>query len=115
MAVIDTLKDLLGDGVNQTAAQFCLDDCTRLALDYCHLEELPAGLESTVIRMAVDMYRLEGYGQAVGSLGEVTSIKEGDTTITFEHNKYNTQTGAGGAALLKNYSARLNAFRKVRW
>lgn len=113
--MLDKLKSLLGPNVNEEAAQFCLDECQGLALDYCNLEELPAGLESTVVRMAVDMYRLEGYGDTAGALGEVTSIKAGDTTVTYEHNKYNAQTGAGGASLLKNYSARLNSYRKLRW
>lgn len=114
MPMLDTLKSLLGPNVVEEAAQFCLDECEGLALDYCNLEELPTGLQSTVIRMAVDLYRLEGYGDAAGAVGEVTSIKEGDTTITYERNRYNAQTGAGGAALLKNYSARLNSYRKLR-
>ena len=112
--MIDTLKGLLGAGVNETGAQFCLDDCTRLALDYCHLEELPAGLESTVIRMAVDMYRLEGYGQAATPKGPVTALKEGDQSVSYAADRAGAIAGSG-AKLLTDYAGRLNEYRKLRW
>lgn len=114
MAMIDTLKGLLGDGANETGAQFCLDDCTRLVLDYCHLEELPVELESTVIRMVVDMYRLEGYGQAAVPKGPVTALKEGDQSVSFAADRAGAIAGSG-AKLLTDYTSRLNGFRKLRW
>lgn len=112
--MLDTLKSLLGSGVNEEAAQFCLSECEGLALDYCNLEELPAGLESTVIRMAVDLYRLEGYGQITPPKGPVTGLKEGDQSVSFATDRATAIAGRG-AILLTDYAVRLNAFRKLRW
>ena len=112
--MINTLKSLLGPNVNEEAAQFCLDDAQQLVLDYCNLEDLPAGLESTVIRMAVDMYRLEGYGQAAVPKGPVTAVKEGDQSVSFAADRGVAIAGSG-ASLLKGYARRLNSYRKLRW
>jgi len=114
MTMLDTLQGLLGAGVNETAAQFCLDDCQRLALDYCNLEELPVGLESTVVRMAADLYRLQGYGQAAVPKGPVTSLKEGDQAVSYAADRAGAIAGSG-AVLLTNYAGRLNEYRKLRW
>lgn len=112
--MLEKLLALLGDGANAAAAEFCLDDCTHLALDYCNLDVLPAGLESTVVRMAVDLYRLQGYGQEAAPEGPVTAVKEGDQSISYAADRAGAIAGAG-AALLTNYAVRLNAYRKLRW
>ena len=111
--MLEKLKKLLGSGVNEEGAQFSLDDAQQLVLDYCHLEELPAGLQSTVIRMAVDLYRLEGYGQVSPPKGPITGLKEGDQSVSFAADRATAIAGAG-AALLTNYAVRLNAYRKLR-
>ena len=112
--MLEKLLALLGDGANTTAAEFCLDECTHLALGYCNLDALPAGLESTVLRMAVDLYRLQGYGQAAAPEGPLTAVKEGDQSISYAADRAGAIAGAG-AALLTNYAVRLNAYRKLRW
>lgn len=114
MAMLDTMQGLLPAGANETAAQFCLDDCTHLVLDYCHLDELPRELESVVIRMAVDLYRLQGYGQATAPEGPVTQLKEGDQSVSYAADRAGAIAGSG-AALLTNYAGRLTPFRKLRW
>ena len=114
MPMLDTLKSLLGPTVIEGAAQFCLEEAQQLALDYCNLEALPAGLESTVVRMAADLYRIEGYGQASVPKGPVTAVKEGDQSVSFAADRAGAIAG-NGASLLKGYTQRLNAYRKLRW
>lgn len=59
--------------------------------------------------MAVDLYRMGGYGQAEAPRGAVSAVTEGEQSISF--------AGASSdvSGLLKNYAVRLNAYRKLRW
>ena len=111
---VSTLKELLGmdaeDTGKDTLLQFVLDNVQEVILNYCHIDELPDGLSNTAYRMAVDLYRNEGIGSAEGKTGDVTSIKEGDTEISFGSSKYS----AGFAeSVLKNYAMQLNIYRRV--
>ncbi len=111
---IATLKPLVGLSVSDTSKDdvltFILSDVQEVILNYCHIDELPDGLSNTAYRMAMDLYRNEGIGDADESAGNVTSIKEGDTQINFGSSKYE-QTFA--ESLLKNYSQQLNRYRKL--
>ncbi len=106
------LKSLLSieDAALDTALQFVLDDVVETILNYCNLDELPAGLENTAYRMAIDIYRAEGIGSSSLSAGIVTSIKEGDATVSFADQSskdYYTES------ILKNYTAQLNRYRRL--
>lgn len=107
------LKSLLGipeDDVSQQAIlEFIIDDVTEMILNYCNLEELPAGLMSTAYRMAIDLYRNDRPGEP-GSPLSVASISEGDTSTSFTST---ADTLAGG--ILKDYQGQLNRYRKLRW
>lgn len=109
---LDKLKKLLGitDAAQEIALQFILDDVTETILNYCNLNELPQGLENTAYRMAIDVYRAEGIGANEAPTGNVSSIKEGDTTVSFKQvvseNYYTT-------SVLKNYTVQLNRYRRM--
>lgn len=110
LPVLRTLIGARAEAASDEILLYCLDDCMELALRYCSIEELPDGLARVVIDMAADKYRLSGYGRAEPVRGAVTQIREGEQSVSF-----------GGAAaldasgLLKNYAARLNAYRRLRW
>ena len=111
------LKNLLGldavDTSNDAALQFALDDAEEIILNYCNISKMPKGLEKTMYRMAMDLYRNEQPGTAKGSTsGSVSSIEEGDTTVSFNTNSYDE---AFASSLLKMYSKSLNRYRKVAW
>lgn len=112
---LEKLKSLLGiapeDTTKDTALQFVLDDVQETILNYCHLEELPVGLLNTAYRMAMDLYRNEGPGDASAPLGPVSSITEGDTTTAF---RARADEGFKDS-LLKNYKAQLNRYRVLTW
>lgn len=109
---LDKFKQLLGiaDAAQETALQFILDDITETILNYCHLTELPEGLENTAYRMAIDVYRAEGIGANDAPLGNVSSIKEGDATVSF---KQAVSESFYTASVLKNYAVQLNRFRRL--
>ncbi len=114
MLTVERLKPLLGiaaaDTTQDTSIAFILGDVTETILNYCNLLELPAGLENTACRMAMDLYRNEGVGDAEAP-SAVSSIEEGDTTVQFrkavDENFKDT--------LLKNYTPQLNRYRRVSW
>jgi len=120
--MLEKLKLLLGITGNEKDGllQFVLDTVTDMVKNYCHMaidEAIPAQLENVVVRMAVDMWRAEGYGNETNSNAEVTSVKRGDVTTSFRPvgGDFNANTGAGGADFIKAYTKQLNAFRKVGW
>ena len=99
----DKLKLLLGiTGEDRDdILSFALETATDMALGYCNLDELPPQLENTVVRMAADLYRSEGYG---------------DVTVNYgSGNNGNTAQITGGKSILDDYRAQLNAFRRLRW
>lgn len=120
--MLEKMKLLLGITGNEKDGllQFVLDTVTDMVKNYCHMsidEATPAQLENVVVRMAVDMWRAEGYGNETNGNAEVTSVKRGDVTTSFRPvgGDFNANTGAGGADFIKAYTKQLNAFRKVGW
>lgn len=105
---LQTMRLLLGieDEKQDGVLRYCLDACKCMVLDYCNIELLPAVLMPVVIDMAIDKYRMEGYGKQ----GAVAAISEGEQSVSFGNA---TQLDASG--FLKGYAARLNAHRKLRW
>lgn len=108
------LKLLLGiapeDMSQDVFLQFIMDDVEEMVKNYCKLQEVPKGLVNTCYRMAMDIYRAEGIGEADAPLS-VSSITEGDTSTSFG----SSRTEWLKDTLLKDYKAQLNAYRKLRW
>lgn len=107
------IKALLGIPAEDTAQdiplQFVLDDVQETILNYCNLNELPAGLTNTAYRMALDLYRYERPGNGEVPLA-VTSISEGDTSTSFA-----SAADALAGGILKDYQGQLNRYRKLVW
>lgn len=88
---------------------FILADVEEVIKNYCNVEEMPEGLEQTAYRMAVDLYRNENIGQEESASGPVSSLTEGDTSVSFrqyadEHFK---------DTVLKSYKPVLNRYRRI--
>lgn len=111
---LDKLKELLGldlkDTSNNGTLNFIIDDIKEIILNYCNVEEIPKGLMNTAYRMAIDAYRNENIGQEENSLGSVSSINEGDTTVN-----YRSSAAEFKDSLIKDYKIQLNQYRKIRW
>lgn len=110
------MRGLLGisDDGQDTILDFVLDSVQEGILNYCNLSELPAGLENTAYRMAVDLYRAEGYGSEAVPAGEVQAVKEGDTQVTFRDASAGNAYASYMAGILKNYTVQLNRYRRIR-
>lgn len=106
------LKDILGikDSDKDITLQFVLSDVKQIIKNYCHIKEVPEELNTTVLKMAIDMYRNENLGEEESSLGPISSITEGDTSIS-----YRSSANEFKDSLLKDYKAQLNKYRKLVW
>ena len=108
----ETLKQLLGiTGTEKDAVlDFIIADVTETICNYCNLRELPAGLQNTAYRMAMDLYRAEGLGSEAAPV-TVTALKEGDVSYQMQQNTHNA---VYASSLLKNYTAQLNRYRRLK-
>ena len=113
---INDLKPLLGLEVTDTSKEsvltFVLGNVAEVICNYCHIAEVPRGLEYTAYRMAMDLYRNEGIGEADsdGNIGRVSSIDEGDVKISFGASHFDSSFLN---SLLKVYTPQLNRYRKL--
>lgn len=91
--------------------QFVLDLAIDKVKNYCHIEAIPKGLENTVVRLAVDLLRIEGYGSEEKPK-EVTAVRRGDVSTSFASvsTSENIQSD-----FLSKYKGELNSFRKLKW
>ena len=122
--ILSRLKTLLGiTGEDKdTLLQFALDDTKMIILNYCNLTFIPKGLETVWLKMAIEFYKSSG--ASTGSInvgasasGKVSSISEGDTSVSFDTSNSTGSTSAQTSTtdgLINNYIVQLNQFRKVR-
>ncbi len=109
---IEKLKKLLGiTGAEQDPLlEFVIEDVTETIKNYCNLVSIPTGLMNTAYRMAMDLYRNENLGDSSISIGQVSSITEGDTSTSFK-----SSTAEFKDHIMKDYKAQLNKYRKLVW
>lgn len=106
------LKDLIGiskeDASKDVSLEFIMDSVKEIIMNYCNVDEIPDGLNTTAYRMALDIYQNDNVS-AESKTGPVSSITEGDTTVSFD-------TSSGDAfkdSLIKKYEAQLKRYRRV--
>lgn len=112
MTQLEKLKLLLGikDDKKDLILEFTLDKIEETIKNYCNIRQIPKELETTVLSMAMELYRIENFGSE--ELGkDIKSIAVGDTTTTFESNT--SKDVAKG--LLKNYTTQIDPFKDLRW
>lgn len=109
---VEKLKKLLGiTGTEQDPIlEFIIDDVTETIKNYCHVSSIPSGLLNTAYRMAMDLYRNENIGDLSISIGQVSSITEGDTSTSFK-----SSTAEFKDHIMKDYRTQLNKYRKLVW
>lgn len=87
-------------------------DAVQDVKNFCNLEELPEALHSTVVRIAMDMWRGAGYGQDAAPK-QVTAVKRGDVQTSFAAPGYAGGNSGGGVDYKTPYLNILYNFRKV--
>lgn len=111
--MLERLNNLLGitEENPNPYTEFALEDAKNKVLNYCNIEEIPQQLETTVIRLAMDIFRGGGYGEETVT-GQVVSVKRGDTSTTFADT---SKSEAIDTDYISKYRAILNSYRKLRW
>ncbi|HBF8863056.1 TPA: phage head-tail connector protein, partial [Clostridioides difficile] len=75
---VERLKKLLGfsreDDSKDTILEFILEDVEEMVKNYCNVPTIPEQLNSTILRMAIDMYKNESLGSEDIALGSISSI-----------------------------------------
>lgn len=111
---LNQLKGRLGIVVTDISKDdnllFAIEDAEETIKGYCNIAEIPEGLNTTVIRMAMELYRNENLGDEEIALGSVSSISEGSTSTSFRSSSSEFKD-----SLLKDYKSRLNKYRKLVW
>ncbi|HBG1527052.1 phage head-tail connector protein [Clostridioides difficile] len=111
---VERLKKLLGfsreDDSKDTILEFILEDVEEMVKNYCNVPTIPEQLNNTILRMAIDMYKNESLGSEDIALGSISSISEGDTSVS-----YRSSASEFKESLLKDYKSQLNRYRKLRW
>lgn len=81
---LEQLKTLLNiaDDTKDTL-MIIIDECIDRVVNYCRRDDFPDGLVSLLPIMAHRTYISGGYGRAEPT-GAVTSIKQGDRTVSYE-------------------------------
>ncbi len=114
MTNIEKLKKILGIPLDNDSKdfllEFTLEDVEQIIKDYCNIKEIPKELNNTVLRMAVDLYRNENLGEEDTPLGSISSIGEGDTSVS-----YRSANAEFKDSLIKDYKVQLNRYRKLVW
>ena len=114
MTQLEKLKRLLGIELTDTTKdfllEFTLEDTEQIIKDYCNIKEIPIELNNTVLKMAIDLYRNENLGEEDSSLGSISSITEGDTSIS-----YRSSATEFKDSLIEDYKAQLNRYRRLVW
>lgn len=112
MAQLEKLKQLLGitDDTKDLILGFAIERVENAIKSYCNIKEIPEEINSTVLSMAMELYRIENFGSEEEGK-DIKSIQVGDTTTTFETNKKIDTP----KEFLKGYKAQLDPFRKLRW
>lgn len=121
MGNIQTAKVLIDrDDINEDKLILYFDMVERKVRAYCHIpsgEDLDPNLDFLIAEMVAQFYKLnnpvlESYGSGSASGGkEVTSIKRGDTTITYGGDS----TGGDDKRSMKTVDEFVSDYRSQLW
>lgn len=109
---------LIGDReINTDLLTFYFDMIEQRVMSFCHIPEIPPALEHIIIQMVVAFWELKHPADGDIAAGkEITSIKRGDTTITYGAESASRSGGGsvdGIDAFVNSYYKQLYPFRRL--
>lgn len=118
IATLKTLAGITDDSEADAGAialrdenlQFICDYVEEIVLNHCHIKAFPQGLTHTGYMMALDLLKYGGIGQETAVMS-ATTVKEGDASVSYGK----TAPDNFETSILKQYKAKLNAYRKLVW
>lgn len=117
--MLTDLKTLTGASDDQSdALNLILRIAGTKVLTEIRQESLPVMLNSIVVEIAADSYRLLQQAQGEGFAGEiagtVSSVSDNGQSVSYRDSSYQAVLGAVATAQ-RNYVAQLDRFRKPGW
>jgi len=97
--------------IQDTSKDIVISDIIQNALNYCNLKELPVDLEPFIRKKVKGIINYEAENGNT-SVFDIKSIKEGDTSITYNVDEKTSKDMIYG--LSKQDQTELNAFRRLR-
>ena len=108
--MLEKVREICGESAISPVMEYVFENAIWIVKNYCHIYDIPEGLETVVIDMVSDMLMSGEYADEYGT-GKLKSITEGDIAMTFDQNfgeKY-------GLKDIKSYENRMRNFRRVKW
>lgn len=103
--MLDNIKMLLDiqDNKLDGRLKYYINYYRKMVLKYCHIDKLSLELENIIEQIIIERFGGEGSkGDTSSQVGEnVKSIKEGDTTVTYQTSASVTTSGSESAILDK--------------
>lgn len=123
--MLDKIKKLLklDDNDKDLELEYYIDLTTQAILDETYQEELNKELELVVIRIVLELYKKNnragtGKNNSTDIVPAISSIKRGDTTISYDTSSNNINSlsdeGAISHFMNSNFKSTLNRWRKIR-
>lgn len=91
-----------------------IEEVRQSILTFCNRTDIPSELAFVHANMVVDLINLENRKADPDAQQAVTSIKEGDTQVSYG-NASKSASEISTQQILFNYKSQLNRFRKLRW
>lgn len=110
---LEGLARRLGKSIDDPSLEDALKDAEDLVKNYCNIQQIPPQLNTTVVRIARDIWRAGGYAGPQAPQ-QVASISRGDFSTSFA-SAADAQLQNPGAGFAAAYQTALNPFRKLRW
>lgn len=107
---IQTIYSKISHPIDEHKVKLAITEAEYMIMNHCNIKSIPEGLTFEVINIAVDIIEAE-YIKYEDKEEVVTSIKEGDTTISFANQQHKI---IKKDEILKSYAKKLNKFRKLR-
>lgn len=106
-----------GQAIDDNLLVFYFDVIEQRVMNFCHIPLIPPALEHIIIQMVVGYWELMHPPEGAVTAGkEITSIKRGDTTITYGAGGSTAKGGASLAsidAFVSGYYQQLYPFRRL--
>lgn len=112
MEILNRAKQLLPKAKPQEL-EFAVELVCDSIKNYCNLLEVPKGLWNVAVSMAIDAYK-QTETLTTESL-QAKGVSRGDTSYTFAVPAEQLQAVVNSPVFARQYTAQLNAFRKMRW
>lgn len=107
---IQIINSKISSPVTEDKIQLAIIEAEYMIKNHCNINSIPQELTFEVINIAVDIIESE-YIKYEDKEEVVTSIKEGDTTISFANQQHKI---IKKEEILSSYINKLNRFRKLR-